>query len=247
MKKILLVSGDSFTDPDWWSEFHPEMETEWPKWPEILAKKLDMECVNLGKSGSGQEFIYTSLLEYITNPNKDINRIGLVVPAWSQCQRKDYQKGWGGRWTNRRLDIDGDIFGWINRSLKYMLSLQVLCERYNLPYKQFQMINLFNDYLYGLKPGDSEVKSGKYPLDFRTKYPGNIQKDKQKILQIISNYEERINTKNFIGWPMINELGGYAFSHHVLREQKYKVSELDSHPNKEGQEKIAEFLYDRLG
>ena len=46
---------------------------------------------------------------------------------------------------------------------------------------------------------------------------------------------------------MINELGGYAFSHHVLREQKYKVSELDSHPNKEGQEKIAEFLYDRLG
>ena len=93
MKKILLVSGDSFTDPDWWSEFHPEMETEWPKWPEILAKKLDMECVNLGKSGSGQEFIYTSLLEYITNPNKDINRIGLVVSAWSQCQRKDYQKG----------------------------------------------------------------------------------------------------------------------------------------------------------
>ena len=206
-----------------------------------------MECVNLGKSGSGQEFIYTSLLEYITNPNKDISRIGLVIPAWSQCQRKDYQKGWGGRWTNRRLDIDGDIFGWINRSLKYMLSLQVLCERYNLPYKQFQMINLFNDYLYGLKPGDSEVKSGKYPLDYRTKYPGNVQKDKQKILQIISNYEERINTKNFIGWPMINELGGYSFSHHVLDRKEHVVSELDSHPNKKGQEKIAEFLYDRLG
>ena len=147
MKKILLVSGDSFTDPEWWSEFHPELEVDWPKWPEILAKKLDMDCVNLGKSGAGQEFIYTSLLEYITNPQKDISRIGLVIPAWSQCQRKDFQRGWGGRWTNRRLDVDGDIFSWINRSLKYMLSFQILCERYNLPYKQTQMINLFTDVL----------------------------------------------------------------------------------------------------
>ena len=38
MKKTLLVSGDSYTDPNWLSEFHPELDTSWPKWPEILAK-----------------------------------------------------------------------------------------------------------------------------------------------------------------------------------------------------------------
>ena len=246
MKKILLVSGDSFTDPEWWSEFHPELEVNWPKWPEILAKKLDMDCVNLGKSGAGQEFIYTSLLDYITNPQKDISRIGLVIPAWSQCQRKDFQKGWGGRWTNRRLDVDGDIFSWVNRSLKYMLSLQILCERYNLPYKQTQMINLFSDVLTGMRPGDREVKEGIYPKDYKILYNGNAKKDKQKILKMVSDYEDKINVNNFIGWPMFNELGGFSLSHKVMKA-KDKISELDSHPNKQGHERIAEFLYDRLG
>ena len=246
MKKILLVSGDSYTDPDWYSEFHPELDIDWPKWPEILAKKLDMDCVNLGKSGAGQEFIYTSLLEYITNPQKDISRIGLVIPAWSQCQRKDFQRGWGGRWTNRRLDVDGDIFSWVNRSLKFMLSFQILCERYNLPYKQTQMINLFSDVLSGLRPGDLEVKEGIYPKDYKMPYTGNAKKDKQKILKMISDYEDKINVNNFIGWPMFNELGGFSLSHKVMKAGDH-VSELDSHPNKRGHERIAEFLYDRLG
>ena len=108
-QKILLASGCSFTDPDWWSEYHPEMDTSWPKWPELLAKKLDMDCVNLGSSGSGNEYIYSSLLDYITNPQKDVSRIGLVIPAWTQCQRRDYQRGLNGRWLNRRLDVDGDM------------------------------------------------------------------------------------------------------------------------------------------
>mgnify|MGYP007000298305 len=56
MKKILLASGCSFTDKNWISDFHPEIDTSFPKWPELLAKKLDMECINLGKSGSGNEF-----------------------------------------------------------------------------------------------------------------------------------------------------------------------------------------------
>ncbi len=245
MKKILLVSGDSYTDPDWYSEFHPELDIDWPKWPEILADKLDMDCVNLGLSGSGQEYIYNSLLEYITNPNKDISKIGLVIPAWSQCQRKDFQKGWGGRWTNRRLDVDGDLTAWINKSLRYYSSFQILCERYKLPYLQVQMINLFNDFLGGLRPGDGEVKAGIFGKDERLNYPGNVKQDKMKINKIILDYESRLNYKKFVGWPMINELGGYSIAHKILKKVD-KISDLDGHPNKQGHERIAEFLYDRL-
>jgi hypothetical protein len=245
MKKILLVSGCSFTDPDWWSEFHPEMDTSWPKWPEILAKKLDMDCVNLGLSGAGNEYIYSSLLDYITNPQKDVSKIGLVIPAWTQCQRRDYQRGLNGRWLNRRLDVDGDIFGWINKSLKYMLSLQLVCERYNLPYKQFQMLNLYRDFMSGLTVSDHEVKTGKYPEGHKLDYPGNFNRDEKKIVNIITNYEDRLDTKNFIGWPFMNNFGGYSFVYKYLFD--YYVSESDSHPNKEGQELIAEKLYDRLG
>ena len=33
------------------------MDCDWPKWPERLAEKLGMECVNLCKCGAGQEYI----------------------------------------------------------------------------------------------------------------------------------------------------------------------------------------------
>src|SRR6056300_1713464 len=114
MKKKLIVSGCSYTDKDFESMSAPDYDCSFPKWPELLAKKLDMDCVNLGASGAGNEYIYSSLLDYITNPQKDVNRIGLVISAWTQCQRRDYQRGIMGRWLNRRLDVDGDIFGWVN-------------------------------------------------------------------------------------------------------------------------------------
>ena len=53
-------------------------------------------------------------------------------------------------WTTTPWTIPANKALAYNRSLKYMLSLQVLCERYNLPYKQFQMIDPFNDYITGL-------------------------------------------------------------------------------------------------
>ena len=118
MKKTLLVSGDSYTDQDWLSEFHPELDTSWPKWPEILAKKLNMNCVNLGKAGAGNEYIYSSLLDYISNPLISKDSIGLVIAGWSQIQRKDYQQGQYGRWTNLRNDPHGDAFSLANKSLK---------------------------------------------------------------------------------------------------------------------------------
>ena len=58
MKKILLVSGCSNTEKNFFSDIHPDMVCDWPKWPEILAKKLDMEPINLAKSGMGNEYIY---------------------------------------------------------------------------------------------------------------------------------------------------------------------------------------------
>ena len=46
-KKILLVSGCSWSDNNFNSIFHPSLDCSWTKWPELLAKKLDMICVNL--------------------------------------------------------------------------------------------------------------------------------------------------------------------------------------------------------
>src|SRR6056300_1051501 len=246
MKKILLVSGCSNTDKNFYSEIHPEIDCSWPKWPELLAEKLNMDCVNLAKSGAGNEYIYSSLLDYITENNT--SNIGLVIPAWTQCQRKDFSNGWNMRWTNTRIDSHGDVFSWIRKSLNYYLSFQILCEKYNLPYMQLHMLHLYIDWLTGLKPREKDIVENVYTKEFRQKYPGDRNKDTQRIISLIDTYENKINTSKFIGWPLSEEYGGFSLQKKLIQlEQNTMLSEKDNHPNKLGQERLAEFIYDRLG
>ena len=242
MKKILLVSGCSNTEKNFYSELHPELDTSWPKWPELLAKKLDMDCVNLGKSGSGNEYIYSSILNYLTRNHT--HNIGLVIAAWTQCQRKDFSFGHNMRWTNERIDPNGDIFSWMRKSLNYYLSFQILCEKYNLPYMHVQMIAPYQDWLSGLRP--RELEQG-YLTGFTYKYPGDKVIDNEKIIRVINSYEEIINTKKFIGWPLCKEMNGFSIQKKLINtKDNTMISDIDNHPNKLGQEKIAEFIYDRL-
>ena len=274
-KKILLVSGCSMTDKNFVSGTNPEMDCSWPKWPELLAKKLDMDCINLGQNGAGNEYIYSSLLEKILE-KKD--QIGLVMPAWSQCQRKDYQE-WN-KWKQKRFEPDGDVFSWLRKTLRYMRSLQLVCERYNIPYKQFQMINLFDGWISGLSKTDEQLYENRNNpnYEFKYTYSGDRNKDRIKLQKILMEYEPYINVKDFIGWPTTGVLGGYNVEEKTIKKSKKEldelwnninpkeqtmdnfliergyefqkeliVSEWDQHPNGKGHEKIAEFLYDRLG
>jgi hypothetical protein len=252
MKKTLLVSGDSYTDQDWLSEFHPELDTSWPKWPEILAKKLNMNCVNLGKAGAGNEYIYSSLLDYISNPLMSKDSIGLVIAGWSQIQRKDYQQGQYGRWTNLRNDPHGDAFSLANKSLKFYLSFQYLCEKFNLNYYQVQMINFHSDLLGGLKYGHGMIYDNPSLNNKVIEYQYDKEKDKKRVLKCILSYDKKINTDKFIGWPIAWELGGFTLCSQATpifdrNDKSVKVSDLDDHPNAKGQLKIAEYIHDRLG
>jgi len=250
MKKILLVSGCSNTEKNFFSDVHPKMKCDWPKWPDILAKKLDMEVVNLAKSGMGNEYIYTTLLRYITTSNC---HLGLVIPAWTQCQRKDFQKK--GYWWNQRIDPDGDVFSWMRRSLDTYLNFQMLCEKYNLPYMQVQMLSPYQDWLNGLLPAENDPK---YYKGFRHRYPGNEEKDNKKLIKMIGDYENLLDTKKFLGWPLSHEYAGYSLQKKLIGIRSKKtgvfknvnldtmISNLDHHPNAKGHETIAEFIYERL-
>lgn len=255
MKKILLVSGDSFSDKDFQTFIHPELDTSWPKWPELLADKLNMECVNIAKSGAGNDYIYEALIDTLQNIDKD--RIGLVIAAWSQSQRRSWQESKNLIWKNSRVDVKGDVFYWVKRTMRYWYSFQVLCERYNLPYKQFQMISLFQGWLNGLFQNDWEVAQNKKNPDptfiERHIYPGDKEKDEKILSSMILKYENIIDTKNFIGWPALKVLGGYHLEEKTVRKKDgtaiegMTISKEDAHPTAKGQEKITEFIYDRLG
>lgn len=228
MKKKLVVSGCSWGDQIFFSPFHPDMDCDWPKWPEILAEKLDMECVNLCKCGAGQEYIYSSISDYLQKTPKE--EIGQVIAAWSTAPRRCFQVK--NRWSNDRKDMRGDIAYWTERSIRYQYAFQNLMEQTQLPYIHFQMISLYRGHLHELRKKIDRNK---------------IEEMKKSVLDTIKNTPYKFNDK-FINWPGDDEVGGYTIEFGVLKEE-HKISELDRHPNAKGQQQIAEFLYynDRLG
>ena len=66
-----------------------------------------------------------------------------------------------------------------------------------------------------------------------------------------SPYFDKIDD-SFLGWPGDPDLGGFSIKSDILggygkESLEWAISTRDNHPNEKGQEKIAEFLYDRLG
>ena len=239
--KYLIVSGDSNTTDDFDSISHPEMDFSYKKWPELLAEKLGMKAINVALSAQGNEFIYTTLRNEIIKI-KDKSQIGLVIAAWSQAPRQDYKdlnvlnlkhdrrKGW----RAVRINTHGNLPYWVEKSLGHYLDFQILCERYNLTYVQFQMIELFEHYLEGLMPSQSDIESGADP-NFKDKYPGNEKQDEKIILRTIMKYEDKLNISKFMGWPPVKKLGGFRLKDKLdlwsNKQSLNRVSYFDNHPN----------------
>ena len=230
-----------------------------------------MEVVNLGFSGCGNNRIYNTLLDAIVNTPKE--EIGLVIAAWSQVQREDFEiyKEYQlrrlseddkfnekMRWCNIRNNQKGDLFYWVIDTLRRYISFQQLCKSYNIPYKQFQMIPAFESYLHGLMKLDSEIFDNldNQEFDVRHEYKPilkNRDEDRKKILELYLRYGKYIDEEHFIGWPPTNHLGGYCIEIEAMHSKRLKtyypdliISPHDMHPNDKGHKKIAEYLYGQL-
>lgn len=232
--KTLIVSGCSFTTNNFSSVFHPSLKCDWPKWPELLGRKLNMKVVNLAKSGSGNEYIFSSILDKISLMDKE--EIGLIIPAWSQCQRRDWCEN--GLWLNNPIPDKGDLKYHVNKSMRYYYMFQELCEAYSIPYKQMQMIELIRKGEQIDNPSVLYNKTNDYEMG--SEY---IQR---------SIYYKKIKSENFIGFPFKNELGGFTIQEIVTdyRNRKidtiFRISEEDAHPGRIGHEMIAEYVYENL-
>lgn len=232
MVKNLVAVGCSYTE-----DIYP-----FPVWPEILSKKLNLNCYNLGSSGSGNEYIFSRSLDALHT----IKNIGILVVMWSEFQRTDWQKI-NGQWTNIHFNC-GDVLRnrekWkndmmedlrlkgydnkisqINRSLRFMYSLQTVAKSLKIPFV----------HLVGCDPClvDEQYIAGKTILD--------------------SPYFDKIN---MLGWPMLDNIGGWTIDtwldnvdgtpRYPRTKSKLRISKEDSHPNKEGHERIANKLYKEI-
>ncbi len=270
MKKILLVAGCSYSNEKFSSVHHPDLDVSWPKWPQLLAEKLDMQLVNLSESGAGQEYIYSNIIDKLQTI--DHSKIGLVIAAWSTAPRRDYQKEslylknkkWTYDkndmvqkmiWTNDMYDSKGCMYYWIDKSLRYYYSLHMVCENLKLSYKQFQMVDLFKGYLWQelISRRTNDVADNKQvpiinnidDLTVEEKHWKETQ-EKKYLAQIHNSpYYEIINS-NFIGWPTDPRLNGYSIGEKVLDNTTDRISKIDLHPNELGQKKLAKFIYEKI-
>ena len=243
----LIVSGCSYADNLYTRDFG------FTTWPELLADKLGMECINLGASGAGNDYILSSLMEVMFE--KDI---GLMIAMWSEFERIDFQLHsrfllgspefeWGpGRrgWTSVHMHREqspqyyhawkdvvknafigkkvGTLPVLVEKSLRIFYTFQILMEKHKIPYL----------HLMGTDPCDWNARPTVIETFFR-----NI-------------FMNKINENKFIGWPIMSEIGGLSMTGFLSEldpeMKKLRISEEDSHPNKEGHEVIADYLYKKI-
>ena len=228
-KKILLVSGCSYTTNNYISSIHPNMDCSWPKWPELLANKLNMQCINLGASGQGQEYIYSSILDKLITLDKE--DVGLVIAGWSRASRRDWKTH--DLWLSNKWDEKGDNKYFVYRMLRYQYSFQQICKSLNIRYKQAQIID---SYEYACWSNTKEV----WPEAVR-----KVLTKKNHYREIHNSPYYKLIDENFLGFPGGEELGGYCMQD-FMKHPDHFISDKDWHPNAEGHKIIAEKFYENL-
>ncbi len=246
MTKWLVASGDSWTAGTnvrdqygkavFWvnGKKNPSkyVNPEFPLWPEVLANKLGMKYLNVGRGGSGNEFIYNRMIDALIEEDN----IGFAVCSWSHFDRVDFAK------HTIKLNPENDtpfrsslpehlrikrqevlnvmykhdmVDGMWNfeKSLRWMLAFQNHCESLNIPYIQAQSF---------------------YPT-YQNNYPRSL------LEHPIYDY---IKEKHFIGWPLYKEMGGFTLSDKISNKLRVNYP-VDMHPNQEGHELIADMFYNR--
>ena len=256
----LIALGCSYTEHYLHSMHAMGVDHSFTRWPQLLADKLDMECVNLGRSGMGNEYIVAKLMDAVLQKN-----IGLVVIMWSEWQRMDFQikpDRWHPLHPHRKnervekfpMNEEGrktllEYYNPVAATMKNLRQFFVAQELIkDIPYLMIQGVDPLCDAMY-LFPDDI---NNRWYTDANGSHMHRwhiIEKIKKKaIKQIIkSPISDRINEDNFIGWPIFHHIGGacvdYMLDNFDPERKIYRVSPNDTHPNGPGHEVISEEIY----
>lgn len=94
MNKILLTAGCSWTDKDFIStdtSIPMEQRAGWNMWPEIIANKMNMKSVNMGKCGADNKHIFDSIVDSLYK-HKEIGMVIIMFSSWDRFSYMGQQK-----------------------------------------------------------------------------------------------------------------------------------------------------------
>jgi len=248
-RKKLIAIGCSFTSHYLTSNQSPNLNFDFPRWPQHLADMLDMECVNLGKSGAGNDYI---LAKTVDATLKEKN-IGLVVLMWSEWRRVGFQCHTDfNRWIN--ITDHDHVEDWLKDGRKYILEKQNEFHATRNTMRTFiHAEKNLSDIPYMFLQGTQTVFWNSSYLSTDDSWPRNQKGRREAANEILTSpyldYIENNISDKFIGWPLMSEIGGYCIDDILDKKDpsrsKFRISRTDTHPNAAGHKFIADFLYEQ--
>tara|TARA_B100000676_G_scaffold134276_1_gene133212 strand:- start:1428 stop:2165 length:738 start_codon:yes stop_codon:yes gene_type:complete len=234
MTKKIVVAGCSFAT----HYARSRGLKQFPIWPELLAKELNLKLINTAEMGASNTEIYSKAIDAAVT----LNDIELMVVMWSEWDRLSfpYEKSWKSfsPETTFKTNVENfpgcqqicqvmhdndlsNLKGVVNSTIRLIWSFQTIMESMDIKYVHIQ----------GPSPNIYEW----YKV---WKFADQISK---------SPYADLINNK-FIGWPPVRYNAGWNiddfFRFHLEDPlERYTIAgDDDSHPNELGNQYIYNIL-----
>lgn len=260
--KYILAAGCSFTDKDFVSVQHPELDTSWPKWPEILGEYLSLKVKNIGESGVGNDYITSKVIQNIL---KDRDNIELVVIGWSEVQRFSlldiyrfnpmtslhrpeyyeheiarqksaiplYKYLFGEFLINKTFHDKTNLFQeQITYWFKQMWQIQELCKAFGIKFIMSPLCGGFDLSKYQQVENSFDGRIEWTEVEWHIAY-GRIEE----------LYD--LDREHYIGYPFMKSFYGFHLQREITDDHSRRISDKDSHPNESGHEEIARYYYEQ--
>lgn len=257
----LLAGGCSFTDENYKSIL-VEHDTDYEKWPTILAKKLGIpHVVNTAVSGGSNDMMFKAVTDAIMERKPRV--VFILMTGWDRISvhnfsinyatiaDADYEdrnnlssdverRSWISdqadivKFCNHTLEHSATVKYLVNNTMRQLYLLQELCNREDIDLVVAQALRpMCGSYFDKISQQKQDVLFDKNLF--------NLYEYAKEMINC--PYFDKIDYKRIaIGWPFFVELGGQYFESKMVHEH-YVDPKLDGHPNGLGHEMFADIFY----
>mgnify|MGYP003142035019 CR=1 FL=1 len=230
---MLYGYGCSFTDESFESQY-PDV-VPYPKWPELVSSKLDLDFMNFGLCGISNDEMKDTFLDTVVKKKPKVamflftqwERVKVLPTSYTRiklgkncyesgmcdiCKKLGFYKCWLSKLfhENNNKDIDKLKYHQAINNFRIYYEIQEWCKRNDIKYILVQGLNAIN---------------------LEHQYVKSLFKN--------NPYIDLLDTKKIWGYPFVENLGGRNVFNEMSKEEI-----IYGHPNQLGQEKLANIFYE---
>ena len=254
---MIIVSGCSWTDANFTTAFHPEMDCSWPKWFDHID--TDQQVLSIGYSGNSNWQIIDKALEQVYTQT-GVTTVVCALTEWSRFSLFDHQIH-PSLWMQhaealamapeKRTSKERMILDNLGHLVKFYDSVVSLS---NIP-KTLFVSSIVNETIQKLKILQDVCQArGIKLVVFQMLHPIPWPFTAIAMKTLIKNkifQEMYIDSSNdFLNFPFFPDLDGTNVEYLLMKKRedyhKYTISEHDLHPNELGHKLIGDWFNEQV-